>query len=245
LFDDFDDVIDDFFLYLREGRDENNQYTYQSLRCIEKKESLEPWLLNTFRNYLSVRAAKEGQITYSELCTENVTDTDVPSTLTDEQMLSMASNLIAYAHQEFIPRDCFIFLRTMLTMLDKQKAMSNEAIAKVLEMTGVSYRVTVYRIKCRLANYCSRLLQGENFHLDEAHQQMSQQINDGFTHLYPTLYGYYNQTIDALTNADAIKLLHQEYFVTTGNIMHEPEPSYSTTLSIQVFWNKLNRFLIV
>jgi hypothetical protein len=192
-----------------------------------------------------VRAAKEGQITYSELCTENVTDTDVPSTLTDEQMLSMASNLIAYAHQEFIPRDCFIFLRTMLTMLDKQKAMSNEAIAKVLEMTGVSYRVTVYRIKCRLANYCSRLLQGENFHLDEAHQQMSQQINDGFTHLYPTLYGYYNQTIDALTNADAIKLLHQEYFVTTGNIMHEPEPSYSTTLSIQVFWNKLNRFLIV
>ena len=245
LLDDFDDVIDDFFLYLREGRDGNNQNAYQSLRCIEKKESLEPWLLNTFRNYLSVRAAKEGQIIYSELCTENVTDTDVPSILTDEKKLSIASSLIAYAHQEFIPRDRFIFLRTMLTMLDKQKAMSNEAIAKVMEMTDVSYRVTVYRIKCRLREFCSRLLQDKSLHLDDKHQQMAQKINDDFLHLYPTLLGYYNQAIDTLPCFENIKQLRQEYYVTTGNMMHESLPSYSTTITITAFWNQLNRFLIV
>ena len=245
LFDDFEDIVEDFFLYLREGREGNNQQAYQSLRCIEKKESFESWMFNTFRNYLSVRAAKEGQITHSELCTDNITDADVPSILTDEKKLSIASNLIAYAHQEFIPRDCFIFLRTLLSMLNKRKALSNESMAKALEMTDVSYRVTVYRIKCRLAEYRSRLLQEKSLRLDDKHQQMARQINDDFSHLYPTLLGYYSQAIDSLTCSEAVKQLRQEYYLTTGNMMHESNAPYSANLSIEAFWNKLNRFLIV
>ena len=245
LFDDFEDIVEDFFLYLREGREGDNQQKYQSLRFIEKKESFEPWILNTFRNYLSGRAAKEGQITHSEICTENVTDAEVPSILTDEKMLSIASNLIAYAHQEFIPRDCFIFLRTLLTMLNKRKALSNESVAKAMEMTDISYRVTVYRIKCRLAEYRSRLLQEESLRLDDMHKQMAQKINDDFLHLYPTLLGYYDQAIDTLPCAEIIKQLRQEYYVTTGNMMHESESSYASNLTIEAFWNKLNRFLIV
>lgn len=246
LFDDFDDVIDDFFLYLREGKEGNNQQTYQSLKCIEKKKSFETWLLNTFRNYLSMRAAKERRITHAELITEDVTDGEVaPSMLTDEQMLSEASLLIAYAHQELVPRDCFIFLRTLLTMLNKRKALPNETMAKALGMTNISYRVTIYRMKCRLADYRSRLFQDESLHLDDKHQQMAQHINDDFLHLYPTLLDYYNQAIDKLDCAETIKQLRQNHYLFTGNMMHEPEPSYSTSMSVEAFWNKLNRFLIV
>ena len=246
LYDDFDDVIEDFFLYLREGYDGNNQYTYQSLRCIEKKESFEFWMLNTFRNYLSVRAAKEKRIIFAELSTEDIADGEVAfSMLTDEQMLSLTSQLIAYAHQEFIPRDCFIFLRTLLTMLNKQKALPNEVMSKALGMTDISYRVTVYRMKCRLADYRSRLLQDGSLHLDDKHQQMAQHINDDFMQLYPTLLGYYNQAIDKLDCAEAVKQLRRNHHHTTGSIMHEPESFYSATLSIKAFWNKLNQFLIV
>ena len=50
LLDEFDDIVDDFFFYLREGKEGKNQQPYSSLRNIEKRESLEPWMLNTFRN---------------------------------------------------------------------------------------------------------------------------------------------------------------------------------------------------
>lgn len=246
LFDDFDDVIEDFFLYLREGKEGNNQQIYQSLRRIEKRESFESWILNTFRNYLSGRAYKESKVLCTELSTDNVIDSDASSSLlTDERMLIVASNLIAYAHQEFFPRDRFIFLRTLLTLLNKRQALPNESMAKALGMTDISYRVTVYRMKCHLAKYLTQLLEGECFRLDDKHQQMAKQINDDFTHLYPTLLGYYSQAIDSLTCSEAVKQLRQEYYLTTGNMMHEDELSYSTTLSVEAFWNTLNRFLIV
>ena len=246
LFGDFEDVVDDFFFYLRNGKEENDQQTYPSLRSIEKKESLEPWILNTFRNYLSVRAAKERKLCYSELSTENIADEDtLSSILTDEEMLSIASHLIAYAHQILPPRDRFIFLRTMLSILNKKKAIPNKAMAKALGMTYVAYREAAYRTRCHLADYCSRLLQDESLRLDDKHLQMAQQINDDFQHLYPTLLGYYSQAIDALPCADNIKQLRQNHYLDNGNIMHESLPSYSTTITIAAFWNHLNRLLIV
>ena len=244
LLDDFEDIVDDFFLYLREGKDGNNQHIYQSLRGIEKKESFDSWMLNTFRNYLSVRAAKEGRVIQRELIVESVADVDTSSMLTDEQMLYIASNLIAYGHQKLSPRDGFIFLRAMLTMLNQQKALPNEAMAKVLGMTDVSYRVTVHRMKNHLAKYRIDLLQGKPFCLDEKHQQMAQRINEDFNHLYPTLLDYYCQAIDSLPCADAVKQLRQNHYHTTGDMMHEAAPSYTKTITIAAFWNKLNRFLV-
>lgn len=246
LFDDFEDVVDDYFFYLREGKEGNGQQSFPSLRRIENKESFEAWVLNTFRNYLSGRANKEAKVLCTELSTENVTDSDASSSLlTDERMLTLASNLIAYAHQKLSPRDRFIFLRTLLTLLNKRQALPNESMAKALGMTDISYRVTVYRMKCHLAKYLTQLLEGECCRLDDKHQQMAQQIYDDSTHLYPTLLGYYSQAIDSLTCADAVKQLRQEYYVTTGNMMHESESSYASNLTIEAFWNKLNRFLIV
>ena len=38
LLDEFEDIVDDFFFYLREGKEGENQQTYPSLRNIEKRE---------------------------------------------------------------------------------------------------------------------------------------------------------------------------------------------------------------
>ncbi len=246
LFDEFDDIVDDFFFYLREGKKGNNQQTYQSIQDIEKNDSFESWMLNTFRNYLSVRAAKEEKYALTELPVEYMAESDVPiSLLNDERKLSIASDLIAYAHQVFLPHEGFIFLRTLLTLLNKKQALPNEAMAKALGMSSGNYRVTVHRMKERLTKYLTSLIQGKRLVLDKVHQQMAQRINDDFIHLYPTLLGYYSQAIDALPCADAIKQLRHNHYLSTGNMMHESESAYSTGLSIEVFWNMLNRFLIV
>lgn len=246
LLDGFEDVLEDFFLYLREGRDGRSRTPYSSLHRIRKREAFEAWVASTFRNFLTIRADKESQMTTTGLSSEYVADTDVPSSiLTDERKLALASHLIAYAHQAFYPRSRFIFLRSLLTMLNKQQALPNEEMARALGMTDISYRVSVHRMKCRLAKYRTLLLQGERLALDTPHQQMAQHINDDFTHLYPTLMFYYGQTLDALSRADAVRQLRQEYLAATGKLMHEPDTPYSLAPSISAFWTRLERFLIL
>ena len=244
LLDDFDDIVDDFFLYLRDGKSGTNRITYQSLYKIKNPEALEAWMLSTFRNYLSVRAAKEGKMVYAHVSVDKIVDDEmVSSILTDEQKLSIASHLIAYAHQELLPRDCFILFRTLLTMLNKKQALPNETMAKALSMSDIAYRVTVHRMKNNLAKYRAQLLQGQRLELDEEHQKMAQTINDDFLNLYPTLLVYYDQIVDTLGCADAIIALRQEYLEETGIMMHEAEAEYSVPVTIEYFWNKLEMFL--
>ena len=246
LLDEFEDVLEDFLLYLREGKDGRSRTPYQALRRIRKKEAFEAWMLSTFRNYLTVRAAAEGRISCTGRPADNIADIETPSSeLTDERKLALASHLIAYAHQAFYPRTRFIFLRSLLTMLDKQQALPNDEMARALGMTGISYRVSVHRMKCLLAKYRNLLLRGASLTLDAPHRQMAQHINDDFTHLYPTLMRYYGQTLDTLNHADAVKHLRQEYLDATGQMLHEPALSYSLSPTVASFWTRLDRFLLV
>ena len=243
--DGFDDVVDDFFLYLRDGKNGTNSVPYQSLYRIKNPEVFEAFIVNTFRNYLSVRAAKEVKFAYADRSADNIAgDETASSILTDEQKLAIASNLIAYAHQTMPPRDCFILFRSLLTMLNKKQALPNETMAKALGMSDIAYRVTVHRMKNNLAKYRTMLLQGEHLELDEEHQKIAHKINDDFLNLYPTLLVYYDQIVDTLSCADAIKNLRQEYFEETGIMMHEAEAEYSVVVTIEYFWNKLEMFVL-
>ena len=245
LLDSFDDVVDDFFLYLRDGKNGTNKIHYESLYRIKNSEAFSAFIVNTFRNYLSVRAAKEGTIVGDKVSVDNISNENFESSiLTDEQKLAIASNLIAYAHQTLLPRDCFILFRAMLTMLNKKQALPNEAMAKALGMSDIAYRVTVHRIKSNIAKYRTQLLQGLRLELDEQHQAMADKINNDFLNLYPTLLVYYDQIVETLCCADAIKNLRQEYFEETGFMMHEAEAEYSVVVTIEYFWNKLEMFML-
>ena len=243
IYDDFDDIVEDFFLYLREGKDGKNRLPYQSLQRIKNKESFETWLLNTFRNYLNNRAQAEEKISFTHT-SDNIADDTKNSALTDEQKIIFSSQLIAYAHQYFYPRGRFIFLRSLLTMLNKQQALPDKEMAAALQMTHLAYRVMQHRLKHHLTWFRHCLLNGEQLSLDAEHQQMARQISDDFTHLYPTLLTYYNRTIGNLKCADAIRQLRQEYYEATGTMAHEPEPSSSIITTASGFWEKLNRMLI-
>lgn len=244
LMDDFEDVVEDFFLYLREGKSGWSKTPYPSMRRIRKRESFEAWILNTFRNYLTVRGEVEKRMATTSLYEENIAATDIStSPLTDERKLAIASTLIAYAHQTLYPRDRFIFLRTLLTLLNKQQALPNDEMARALGMSDIAYRVCVHRLKGKLSYIRTLLLQNKLLPLDTPHRHMAQHINDDFTHLYPTIGKYYVLSIEDLKRADAVKRLRQEYYETTGRIFHEPEAVYSIAPSVSVFWTRLSRFL--
>ena len=242
--DDFEDVVEDFFLYLRDGGAGLSEKAYPSLRRIRDKGAFEAWMLNTFRNYVAMRADAEKRMVCDGLKDENIVDTeDTSSTLTDERKVDIASNVIAYAHQILPPRERFIFLRTMLTLLNKQQALPNDRVASVLDMSEISYRVTVHRLKRNLAGMRAHLLGGGDITLDDPHRQMAQQINEDFSRLYQTLMMYYGQSIDNLSNAAAVRQLRQEYCNITGLMLHEQKSPYHIATNITTFWLRLTEFL--
>ena len=238
LCDDYEDVIDDFFLYLREcGR-----YPYEPLKRIKKKESFETWLLNTFRNYLSNRAEAEGQGFSSQQNCE-AHSLIAGEGISDDEKVRIVSQLIAYAHQVFYPRGRFIFLRSLLTMLNKQRAVPNKEMAKALDMSDLAYRVAVYRMKQNVKRFRERLLKGEMLRLDDDHQQMADSINRDFIHLYPTLFRIYLECIDSLKTSTAVKNLRQQYLEERGFAVHEPDADSPIRVRIPAFWEKLNRWM--
>ena len=255
LCDDYEDVIDDFFLYLRES----GRYPYQPLQRIKKKESFETWLLNTFRNYLSNRVEAEGNhrsldsvqnhdcIATPHSQRENATLRFVGEPVTvipdDEEKIRVVSQLIAYAHQVFYPRGRFILLRSLLTMLNKQRAVPNKDMAEALDMSDLAYRVAVYRMKQNVRHFLERLLKGETLRLDDDHQQMSDNINRDFIHLYPTLFRIYLECIDSLKTSIAVKHLRQQYLEKRGFAVHEPDANSPIRIRIPAFWEKLNHWM--
>jgi len=239
LSDDYEDVIDDFFLYLREcGR-----YPYEPLQRIKRKESFETWLLNTFRNYLSNRAEAEGQGFSSQPNCEAHSLIAGEESICDEEKIRVVSQLIAYAHQVFYPRGRFIFLRSLLTMLNKQRAVPNKEMAEALDMSDLAYRVAVYRMKQNVRRFRERLLKGETLRLDSEHQQMADSINRNFIHLYPTLFRIYLRSIDSLKTSTAVKNLRQQYLEERGFAVHEPDSDCPIRVSIPAFWEKLNHWM--
>jgi len=78
-------------------------------------------------------------------------------------------------------------------MLNNQRAVPNEEMAKALEMTYLAYRVTLHHMKQNAKKFRDQLLKGESLRLDVEHQQMANSINNNFANLYPTLFNYYLQ----------------------------------------------------
>ena len=236
LYDNFEDIIDDFFLYLRE----NGSYPYESLKRIKNIDSFESWLLNTFRNYLSNRAeAEEKPLNISNV--DNALDnTELPE-LSYEQKLNIISHLIAYAHQVSYPRVRFIFLRSLLTILNKKRAVPNKEMAEALDMSPLSYRVAVYRMKQNVTMFRQRLLEGEKLRLDAEHIDMAEQINNNFDHLYPMLFRLYTECIDALKTSTAVKHLRQQYIEERGYAVHEP--ASDNHIAAPLFWQLFNHWL--
>ena len=241
LYDNFEDVIDDFFLYLRES----GRYPYQSLQRIKKKEAFETWLLNTFRNYISNRADAENQYNCTTIDDNTHSVFEVPSDITNEQKLAIVSQLIAYAHQVFYPRSRFIFLRSLLTILNKQRAVSNKEMAEALDMSDLAYRVAVYRIKKNVKHFRLTLLKGESLDLDAKHIKMSEQINHDFAHLYPTLFRYYLEAIETLKTSSVVKHLRQQYIDEQGHAVHELDSDRPILVHVTAFWEKLNHWLTI
>lgn len=195
--------------------------------------------MSAFRNYLTNRSNAEEQT-----CglSEHNLKADEDGEDNQELLIRKAAQLIAYSHQVFLPRGRFIFLRSILTLLNKENALPDSEMAEALGMTHTHYRVTAHRMKKNVLNFRKRLDAGEQLRLDEEHKTMTKQIDDDFCSLYSTLIHYYKATLQQLKQEPEITALRQRHYNLTGLMLHENQAEYGK-LTVNAFWNKLNRWL--
>ena len=200
---------------------------------------------NEVAGITSDRAEAEGQGFSSQPNCEAHLPIAGEGSVSDEEKIRLVSELIACAHQVFYPRGRFIFLRSLLTMLNKQRAVPNKEMAEALDMSDLAYRVAVYRMKQNVRHFRERLLKGETLRLDDEHQQMADHINHDFINLYPTLFHIYLECIDSLKTSTAVKHLRQHYLEERGYAVHEPDADRPIRVRISAFWEKLNRWITI
>lgn len=215
--DEYDDVLTDFYLYLREGAHADNNVPYEALLGLQHPEALASWMQSTFRNYLNNRAAlvAKAKDLLSEYQEEVVVGESFDIQADTEQKIETFAHLVAYMLHVLQPRERFILLRWLLTILDKSKALPEKEMAKAMGLSYEAYRVIVYRIKMQLRHNLSILMQQEELELlinsgtDEDcncvnYLAVVSDINEHFADLYNCLLKYYEGTMAILPNSGTI-----------------------------------------
>lgn len=217
--DEYEDVQNDFFLYLREGAHADNNVPYEAMLGLQHPEAFSSWMQSTFRNYLNNRVASETKA--MELLSEypeDAEDDDSCDVQTcTEQKIETFAHLIAYMLQVLLPRERFILLRWLLTILDKSKALPEKEMAQAMGLSYEAYRVITYRVKMQVRQNLSILMQKERELLHNTSASVifnhpdclavASDIDEHFADLYNCLIGYYEGTLSVLPNADAIAKL--------------------------------------
>jgi hypothetical protein len=234
LSDDFEDTIDEFFLYL-----------YDRNLSIQDKRTFFSWTVATYRHFL-INSAKKEMRKKALMEQVRLSPKGEECGLSNETMVLFLASAIAYADQRFTPRNRFVFYRMLLSFLDHSKAIPQAAMAQALDMTPVTYRVSTKRQKDRFLEYILMQESGATLDLDDDHGLMRDRIVDAFERLYELLMEYYNKSLEAIPNAQAIQSLRMDYSNDDG-MMHEGMPMYGyvSNLDISILYPKIKHYLAV
>ncbi len=231
--DEYEDALSDFFLYLREGTHADNNAPYEALFGLQYPEALASWMQSTFRNYLNNRVASEAKT--MELLAdypEGVEDSNSCDVQTDtERKIETFAHLVAYMLHVLQPRERFILLQWLLTILDKSKALLEKDMAQAMGLSYEAYRVIVYRVKMQTRHNLSVLmeegcviLQNSGVNANMTHSDclpVAADINDHFANLYNCLIVYYEGTLSVLPNAEVINQLRLAHLEERGSMIHD------------------------
>ena len=240
---DFEDTLDDFFLYLYEGSSSNPSKPFALLDNVRDKKAFFGWTLSTYRHFLFNKAREENK---RKALLENARQylRDEEKGLSEEDLIHILADAIAYADQKFPQRSLFVLYRMMLSFLDHSRAIPQEMMAHALDMHPVTYRVCTKRQKDKLLDYILLREAGNSLELDATHQQMRDRIIAGFNQLYELLIEYYDLILDKLPAGKKIQALRREYGRDKGKSMHETlNYGIRGNDDIHLFYRELKQYL--
>lgn len=219
--DDFEDTVDDFFLYLYDRNlADDSRKPFAIMEGIRNKAAFFGWVVSTYRIFLLNKAREEerrAQLHDYARVLFHEDELQYP----EETMIQLLTTAIAYADQQLTPRNRFICYRMLLTLLDHNRAIPQEQMALALDMHPVTYRVCSKRQKDRLSDYILLQETGHELRLDPLHLLMRDRLSEGFHKLYELLMEQYNLVLEQLPSAEKIQALRMQYGRNNETTVHE------------------------
>ena len=206
----FEDALQEFFLYLR--GDGNNAYSI--FKELKDASAAGAWLITTFRNFVS----KKSRYGVRAVAMDIPDLSDCPSRPQDEQQ-KILSTMIAYCYQELPLVQRFVFMRMILTYLDRDRALPQKDVALVLGLSHIYYRVLCNRVKSFAMRVKGRILAGEHLPLNMNALEMRGRLDADFSGWYDLLSSYYAETIAKFTQAEEINDLRYNYCTDSSDMM--------------------------
>jgi len=244
LIDEFDDTIDDFFLYLYDEQHELGTTPFAVLNRIRDKRAFFKWVLSAYRIFL-LNKAKETEREKAVVPFVLAENKDDDKVLSDELMMHFLATAIAFADQQFVTLNRFVFYRMLLSFMDHRQAIPQEEMARALNMNAVTYRVYTKRQKDRFLKFINIQESGGTLRLNPSHVAMRDILLLRFNQLYEVLMEYYAQALEELPNATEVAKLRLEFSHDREEMMHEemPEYGFGTGLMTRSFYQNMKAYL--
>ena len=217
----FEDALQEFFLYLR--GDANNAYSI--FRELRDASAAEAWILTTFRNFVSKKSrygVPAAAVDISDLSDCPDCPQDKLQNNPQDKLQKVLSAMIAYCYQELPLVQRFVFMRLILTYLDRNRALPQKDVALVLGLSHIYYRVLCNRVKAFAMQVKGRILAGERLLLNMNALEMRDRLDADFGGWYDLLSSYYAETINQFTQAEEINAMRYSYATESpGMMLHD------------------------
>lgn len=212
----FEDALQDFFLYLR-GDDGN---AFAIFRELKDASSADAWLIATFRNFVS----KKSRYGVHAVAMDISNLSECHNGQQNEQQ-KVLSTMIAYCYQELPLVQRFVFMRMILTYLERDRALPQKDVALVLGLSHIYYRVLCNRTKSFAMRVKGRILAGEKLLLNTKALEMRNRLDADFSGWYDLLLCFYDETINQFIQAEEINSLRYRYSSARGRMLHDGDVS--------------------
>ena len=190
---DYADILGEFFLYLRDGKNDRNIRRYESLHRIRDIRTFGRWMSSTFTYYLVNIAGKDhnkrlvslegGRIMQRPLIQEEFLDY--------ERRVKIAAKVIAYVYQKLNVENRIILMSWLMGKYKKDCPHSTREIAALIGISDISFRVKVHHIFKMINSARTQLMTTGELPLNGEHLRLSETIEESFNDLSPLFLRYY------------------------------------------------------
>lgn len=205
--DELGDVLNDFLLYLRNGKTGQNTIPYKGLHGIISGLMFSSWLKRVFRNFIFDRNNKNERQknANNEFYAQDVNNPEVR-----EKQIRDLSLTIAWLHQLSTPDQRFILYRHLMQTICHKDLIDNKKVADALGLTYGNYRTRNSRLSDKIHELASDIQNGVHSRLDNYHAMLANQIDECFGQLDTLLKSLYEKNLSKTTHWETIQVLRIE-----------------------------------
>lgn len=220
--EEFQDTLSDFFIYLRNGKKNDNNRPYECLEGIRFWEAFKGWIIKSYSHYLvdKITAENNRKDVYDKVAHQPITKYTSEHDLYIRYLGVFFSDINAI----FDARERFIFYRSMLTKLNKKEVIDNEDMAQAMGISYSNYRQIEHRTNLR-AKTCLQDIKRSGASIKAKNEPLAKRVELDFENITEIIHDLYKETLLVLPNREAIIELRYSEKKKTPNAEAEKDSS--------------------